>query len=60
MNINKICRIFAVSIAAPCLASAAEVAKIEVYADGVRQHSFFSRPQLKLQSFEHSGPKYHT
>ncbi|MGE5470526.1 MAG: hypothetical protein ACM3X0_07005 [Bacteroidota bacterium] len=30
--------IFAVSLAVPFLVSAAEVAKIEIYADGVRQH----------------------
>lgn len=36
---KKIRIIFAVSLAAPCLALAAEVAKLEVFADGVRQHS---------------------
>lgn len=46
--------IFAVSLAAPCLASAAEVAKIEVYADGVLQHSLsFQGPN---SSFKVSSP----
>lgn len=37
---HKVIRlVFAVSLAAQCLVSAADVAKIEIYADGVRQHS---------------------
>lgn len=50
--------IFSVSLATPCLASAADVAKIEVYADGVRQHSFsFQGPNssIKISSPAESG-----